>query len=793
MFKHYLVMALRNILRHKTFSLINIAGLAIGLACSMLAFLYVWDELNFDKFHSKQKQIYRLQQKDIKTGQFSSWYPPPLKGLLLNRAPWIRRIVRLSEYGETNLAIGPNHFLPENLLLADPEFLEIFDFPLIQGNPKTALSNPHSVVLTEKAARKYFGINNPIGKIIRIQNEIDLQITGVLKDIPANSHLQFDFLASLESLRGIQHAESLERWDWYSFQYYLQISTPAEIKKTESILAKIKKDILTSDATFWQLQPLSQVHLYSSNGLNEFIKKGDIRYVYGFSFLALLTFLVACFNYMNLANAMFSLRSKEISLKKAMGASRLSVLCQFLSESFLITLFSMLLGIVFVELSLPYFNNLMTTNLQLNFTSNILWLVLMVFSTVLVSILAGFYPAWLISRFCPIETLKASETFSKLVGSRISVRNFFVTLQLAISIGIIVCLAVVTSQMHYIKNAKLGIKKEKLLVVDNPFSKKMNQTYESYKILILNHPKIKQVSCACSVPPYPIETWGGVSVLEHPEIKIQNFLKNYIEQDYLKVLGAEFIAGRDFSVDFSNDQKAIVINETAAKIICGTSVIGKTLQGGEPLKIIGVVKDIHFSSMHQKVEPAGFIIAPPDYSWCKRIIIRTDSSDIVGLIGYLEDTWKKIAPDRPFQYWFVDEAFNKLYQSEQQINKLLKFFSGVALFISCIGIFGLATFATLRRSREIGIRKVLGATITQILWLLSREFSWLALAANLLAWPIAWYVMNKWLEDFAYHINLSWWSFALAGIATWLLTLATISVQACKVAMTNPTKSLRNE
>jgi len=792
MFKNYLKIALRNIKRHRGYSFINITGLAIGMTCTILILLWVQDELSFDRFHKNGDYLYRVIQDIQFTDHRTHWAitQGPLGPSLKEDFPEIVDFTRI-RYRGFRFKYADKIF-DERVCMADNSILEMFTFPLVQGDPKTALIEPNNIVLSEEMAEKYFGGENPIGKTIKADDRYDFHVKGVFKKIPINSHLQFDFL--IPFIFGRELGYTVDTWNNSGFSTYVML---AKTTSVENVIEKIS-DYLKTKPTLEEnsklmLQPLKRVHLYSHYDFD--FRHGDIKYVMIFSVVALFILLIACFNFMNLATARAGNRAKEIGMRKVAGAYKRNIIYQFFGEAIFLSLIALFFAIIFVELLLPTFNELSGKELLLNFTSNPLTLIGLIGISLITGIISGSYPALVLSSFNPVEILKGvggttNVSSSSKKGSLF--RKVLVVSQFAISIMLFIGTIVVYNQLLFMRNKKLGYEKEHLLM--SWMRGDMPQQFEAVKNELLKNPDILNVTAVFSPPTYgyvfsnTLWHWEG----QNPSEEIL-FRCNLVNYDYFKTFGLKLVAGRPFSKEFATDTNAVIINETAMKAMGLENPVGKRLayQDGEfNIEIIGVVKDYHFRSLHQRIEPHILILnTDATQLLCARIL----GTDIPRTINEVEQVWKKFAPDFPFEYNFLDESLDNLYRPEMRISKIFRYFTILAIFISCLGLFGLASFMAEQRTKEIGIRKVLGASVPGIVLLLSKEFGKWVLVANVIAWPIAWYGMSKWLQNFAYRTNITWTAFIMsAGIAL-LIALLTVSYQSIKAALANPVQSLRYE
>ncbi|MFC1724780.1 ABC transporter permease [candidate division KSB1 bacterium] len=791
MFKNYLKTSFRNIKRQKIHSFINITGLAIGIACAILVYFYIRYELSFDKYHENAGRIYRLNLEmdygdRIRTTARSS---PPMGPALSEDFPEIKDFVRLFRRTPV-VGYGVRHFY-ETVFFADQSIFNIFSFNLKKGSPESALKEPRSIVLTEKMAKKYFGNENPIGKTLTIWETRVFTVTGILQDIPPNSHFAFDFLASWNSfnIKDGRTAAAGKTGNWMHLNYYTYIlldknSSPENLGiKIEDYLRKyLEKDI--ADRNKIRLQPLSKIHLYS-NLSGEINPNNDISNIYIFGGVSLFIIIIACINYINLSTAKFISRSKEVGIRKTVGAHRLQLIRQFFTETFLFTFISFLLGILLVVLILPKYNSLIGKSLSLDYLKNITFIITSCFTILFIGFAAGSYPAFLLSSFDPVKVLKSA---SILGVKGLNFRRFLVTSQFAISITFIAITLIVYNQLNYLKNTKIGFDKEYIIKI--PIYDKTSMTRcESLKAEFLKNPNVINVSSSSF---FSRDTYRqnysceGVKDDEYPMI---NWLK--VDHNFLKTFGIELVQGRDFSKDFSGDPyKSYILNESAVKMLGWKNPIGKEFQIHDRGTVIGVVKDFHFMSLHKKIEPLAIRVYPENYS---NFFIRLRPENISTTINFVKKSWEKLVPGQMFEYSFFDEDYDKLYKSEEQLIRIFSYVTFLAVFIACLGLFGLSAFTAESRTKEIGIRKIMGASITNILKLLLKEYAFLIIISTIISVPAALYFMNRWLENFAYKTNISIYIFVNAGILALAIAVITVGFHAVKAAIKNPVDSLRYE
>jgi len=791
MIKNYLTVAIRNIARNKTFSAINILGLAIGMACCILILLYVQDELSYDRHHEHADRIYRLAEEAHIAGQtrriaITSF---PMGPALVQDYPTVVDAVRFYKNDEkTPVANQQNQFYERGVLFTETSIFQVFDFPLIQGDPRTALQEPHSIVLTEEMARKYFGDQDPMGQTLSVDSKT-FKITGILENHTHNTHLQFNFLVS-----------SMRHSDWIDHSYYtyllLQDAHAADELETElpNFIERYMGEQLKASGIQFKpfLQPLTDIHLHSHLEF-EISPNGDIRYVYLFLVIALFVLVLACINFMNLSTARSATRSKEVGMRKVVGANRSQLIRQFMGESILLALLALLFAVVLVELSLPAFNAFTQRELVLDYAGN--WHVVLALLSVALfaGLLSGIYPALFLSAFQPVEVLKS--VMNRGLKTSYS-RKTLVVFQFVISIILIIGTVVVYHQSDYIKNKKLGFNKEQVIVI--PIDR---QLVKRYKSAVSAQAAVLNVSASSTVPGREIAAHLFRPSLDpvHKDALLINVM--YVDHEFIPTYGIEVLEGRAFSEDIGSDRNgAFILNEAALRKLGWTSYTNRKLERVYPEgnilnveiqgDVVGVVKDFHYQSLHHEIEPLVLMMGG---SWIEYLSIRIRSDDIAATLNFLKTQWLEVVSNRPFDYFFLDDDYDKLYRTEEQIGTLFGLFSILAIFVASLGLFGLASFTAQLRIKEIGIRKVLGASVSNLVLMLSKEFVLLVGIANLIAWPIAYYAMNRWLQDFAYRIDLEIWAFVLSGVLALLIALTTVSYQAWKVARTNPVDALRYE
>ena len=810
MFKYYIKISLRNIYKNKLFSLINILGLAAGIACTILILLFVQDELSYDQFHSKKDRIVRVTREWLNQDGESSLHlarvAPPIGTLIQNDYPqMIESMVRIAQDYRTKLKYNNDVFIEEKFYWAEKDLFNIFDFKLIKGNKETALSQPNSVIVTETIAKRLFGDEDPLGKIINYEGQRDLAVTGVVEDAPKNSHFKFDYLASFITLYEINGAEFFQtNWGRNNYSTYfllknenlkseLQAQMPAFI---DQHLTQVIRNFTGQEPAFQpskfnilHVQSLTDIHLHSHLN-SELEQNGDITNVYLFSAIAVFILLIACINFMNLATAKSSKRAKEIGMRKVLGAEKKQLIYQFIGESLFISFLSLIISIGIVEAALPSLNNFIGKELAVNYFDNPLAVSGIILITLLVGLISGSYPAFLLSSFKPVSVLKGN---NQKGSGRSLFRTVLVVSQFTISIILIISMTVVYNQMEFFRNKKLGFNKDQLVVM--PAGNRMLENLDGFKSILMQNPNIKSVATSDLIPSDKLlNNWGAKRYEGNSSVPLDFRLAVVqVDYDFIPTYQFEITAGRNFSREYaSDDSNAYILNEAAAKRLGWTpqDAIGKPLEYGQvPGSVIGVLKDFNFESLHNEVVPIVFVF---DRFGVGNFTVRI-AGDIPGAIDFLKGIWEQYNPDYPFDYSFLNDDFAALYASEEQLGEIFSVFAFLAVFIACLGLFGLASFSAEQKTKEIGIRKVLGATVTNIVSRFTFEFVKLILIANIIAWPLAYYAMNKWLDTFAYKTDLALSTFMLAGFIALLIAVATISFQAVKASLTNPAKTLKYE
>ena len=793
MFENYFKIAFRNLWKHKVFSFINIMGLTVGMTACFLIFLYVRFELSYDNMHGKADRIYRLVS-DIKTpsdlihASGPAWAVPPNTK---HDFPEVEEFVRVS--GNSFLVRKGNiKFQEEKSVLADSAFFKVFDFPMVRGNRETALSAPLSLVLTESTAKKYFGKQDAMGQTLLLTGDaIPAKVTAVIKDIPENSQIQADMIVSMSTLTGKWDTTLDKQWGNYGSSAFLLLKPGADPKSLEkkfpAFLERRNGDEMEKLQMYPTLflEPLRDVYLHSTR---DGAKTANIKNVYIFSLIAIFILLIACINFINLTTARSTERAKEVGIRKVVGAIKNQLAKQFIGESVIVCVLAFIFTFFLAMLLIPPFNQLAGKTITTGVFDHPGYLALLFGAAVTIGLLAGFYPALVLSSFQPITVLKGK--FSS--GAKgIFLRKGLVILQFSISIVLITGTLIVYQQMNYMRNQNLGFDKEQMVVIES----NGDPAKEAFRQSLTTIPSVKSVALSSSVPGGGNP--GAYSEVENQkgDMQIANLELYFVDFDYIPNYSMKMVAGRAFSRDFKTDTtQAMVLNESAVKLLGYASprdAVGKRFrQWGREGKIIGVMKDFHFRSLQQEIKPLSMRIEP---NGCHLISANITGNNVPATLAAIEEKWKTLIPNRPFNYFFLDEFFDRQYRSEQRFGNLFLNFAILAIFISCLGLLGLASYSTYQRTREIGIRKVMGASVSGIVHLLSKEFLALLFIAFVIASPIAWLVMHRWLEDFSYRIGIHWWIFMVSGMIAFLVAIFTVSFQAIRAALANPVISLRTE
>jgi putative ABC transport system permease protein len=789
MFRNYLKIAIRNIVRHKAFSMINIAGLTIGMTCSIFIFLWVRNELNYDRFHSNSDKLFRVV---CTVGQFKAAVTPyPIAQELQGKIPGVKRIIRLNSANSAVFEVGEKRFEEKEGFFVDSTFLQAFSFQMLKGDRATALARADGIVLTESMAKKYFGTENPVGQVLRKDKNSNVVVTGVIADVPANSHLQFDYIIPMSAIAQSNSDVKNYVWDNFNFYSYVQLedniaANDAAVQKIAEQANEIYKKQIPEDLlkVNYILQPVPDIHLHSDYQA-DVSGHGSYLYVKVFFVVAIFILIVACINFMNLSTARSARRAKEVGLRKVVGAVRGQLIGQFLGESILISFFSLLLAILLVLLLLPAFNLLAGKQLEISLFDGRLLLTLLGIALV-TGLIAGSYPALFLSGFRPVKVLKGNV---RKMGGNLAFRNTLVVLQFVVSIVLLAGTVVVFKQLNFIRKMNLGFDRSNLLCM--PLAGDLVNKQDVLRAELKSSELTSNFTITNAIPAN--HTSGTVNVFwEGKDPGNQTLFPNMnVNENFFSVFQMKMASGRPFSSKFTGDSSNYVINETAALEMGMTpeNAVGKSLEmWGTKGMIVGVVKNFNFKTLQHKIDPMILRFQPGNIA-----IVRALPGQTEATIKAMERINSKLNPSYPFSYSFVDQEIDKSYQGEQQMGSLFNVFAILAIFISCMGLYGLSAFMAEQRTKEIGVRKVLGASVSRLVYLLSLSFTRLILIATLIAIPLAWWAVNNWLEGFAYRTAVSWTIFALSAFAALVIAWLTVGYESIKAAVANPVKSLRSE
>lgn len=797
MLKNYLLIALRNLKKHKVYSSINIFGLAIGLVCFILILLYVRYEFSYESQHIKANDIYRVDlieqhpnQKVVHENTMA-----PLGKALIDEVPEVLDFTRLDNYGKTLVRYKEKKFVEENVFCADQGIFNLFTIPVIEGDLQSALINKYSIVLTESMAAKYFGNDSPVGQPLFLDNENYFTVTAVIKDFPENTNLRADFLISFNSLSDMYGDEFDNDWVTIFLETYVYIAPDQNLSQIEEKIKKVFEVHGSPEVgTSFQLEQFSRMHLYS-----EVSDYGSIQNIYLFLAIGILILLIASINFMNLSTARSAKRSNEVGLRKVVGANQRQLILQFLGESILVSFLSLGIALIIVYAVLPVFKELTEQDLTFPSLAHLDFYILIVAITLTVGLVSGSYPSFYLSSFHPASIIKGKQSF----GSKgINLRRVLVVLQFSITIAFIISTISINNQIDFMHNKGLGFQKDHIVVVP-VIGGEFTNDIKPFKQALLKNSNIRSATGSTLLPSrigmYNNASWDGAAENESIEL-----IFNRVDYDFLDTYEIELLSGRNFSPDHALDlvdedreniAGAVLLNEQAVRKIGWDNPIGKKviqMFGDERFyfSVIGVIKDFHFRALSEKIQPLSLFLRP---NRPRFISIKINNADLQNTIAYIENTWEKFNPEYPFNYYFLDENIDRMYRSEERLHTLLTYFSFLSILISCLGLFGLAAFSAEQRTKEIGVRKILGASISSVVLLLTKEFTRWVLIANIIAWPIAWLYLKSWLNDFAYRIDLTGWPFILSGFIALLLAVVTVSYQAINAARTNPADSLRAE
>lgn len=795
MFKNYFTVAFRNLTRYKSFSIINILGLAVGIASTVIIILYIGGQLSYDNFYKDKDNVFRLNL-DVKSSQGTNKYAttsPPMGPSLVNNYPEFEEAVRvrigsaaLMEYHETKA-------YEDGILFVDSNFFSIFTFPLRSGNPATALAEPNTVVLTEDCSKKYFGDNNPIGKSLIMDGRINLKVAGVVSTQNINSHLKFDFLVSFSTFPStLPEGYDINDWGWTSFFTYLKLKPNVNIRDAESKLPELIESAFGKEPArrlILNLESIKDVY-FDNERIGDFGKVGNRSSLYILGAIAVFSLVIACFNFINLTTARSVRRSREVGMRKVMGAHKFQLIKQFIGESILISFISVLAAVIIIEVMSGTIADLMGIKISLSDIPPFYIILMVLILPTVIGTLAGLYPALVLSKFLPSKVLKGNYSSG---GSGILTRKILVLSQFVVSTVLIIGTVVIANQMNYIRSKNLGFDKEQILVLKLRGEEALSK-FETIKSSLQIIPGIESIGGARNGLD---GDFGSANVevpasIDNPEANYDTYIYP-VHFGFFETLNMKFASGRSFSKDFAEDaDNSLIINEAAAEQFGFKDAVGKQIRlgGGELSTIVGVVEDFHYVSLHDKIDPLVFYISPDN---AENMFVKLRPVDIPVTMNKIETIWDKLLPEFPIEYSFLDDRIDGIYKSDMNFASLVNLFSALAVFIACLGLFGLTLYMTEQKTKEIGIRKVLGASVANILVLSARQFLTIILIANFIAWPLAYYVTKGWLEDFAYRIDLNINIFVLSAAVILLTAAITISFQSLKAAFADPVKSIRSE
>jgi predicted permease len=776
MFQNYLKISLRNIQRHKGYSIINIAGLAIGIACCILIMLWVQDELSYDRFHENASDLYAAT---FSNGSMVT--PTALANFLKSTYPEILHTSRFVNMGRNLLKYQETEINESDGIMVDPDFLDMFTFKFLKGDSETALSDPNSIVISDRLAHKYFGNQDPIDRTMTFEARIAVKVTGVFEDYPLNSHIRCAYVLPL-ALSKVWN-RNLNTWAYNNIRTYVQLRVGVPVQSVDAKISDVVERHRPQDQRALSLQPITRLHL---NPFHH--SRRAITFVYLFSAMALFILLIACINFINLTTAKSSTRAREVGIRKTVGAHRINLIRQFFGESLLLTAVATLAAVGLVILCLPLFNNLTGKMFPWEFLLR-QTVILGICSVVLLTVLiAGSYPAVFMSRFQPVKVLKG-KMLSGTKGSLL--RKILVIMQFSLSALLILGTLIVYRQVHFLQERDVGFERENLVYFG--IGSRFRQNIDSIKTELTADPNILSITLT-DIAPYRWMSNAGFGDV-HWEGKTDQQVKmvmTSVDYDYLDTFGLEVVQGRFFAREYATDASdGYVVNQAAVRAMEMEQPIGKELRVWDRSgRIVGVVKDYHFESLHNPIIPMAMRIDP---AWHNQACVRITPHRVNDTLALLENKWKEMHPEYPFEFRFLDEAIQNQYRSEATTGKIVTVFTVLALFISCLGIFGLSSYMTEQRTKEIGIRKVLGATVSSVIVYIAKEFVLLVVIANAIIWPLAHYLMSRWLQTFAYRIGVGWWTFVLTGLSILVVSLITVSWQILRAAMANPVDSLRYE
>ena len=786
MFRNYFITAIRSLLRQKGFSLINILGLAFGLACALLIVLWGQDELSYDRFHENHQDIYRViaDTGEVYRGKSQvAVTPASLAAAMQDTFPEVLNTTKVKDRSVTMKYRG-NRMAESQVYYADPAFLEIFDFPLQKGNPETALDAPYNLLISRDMAIKYFGSSDPLGEPDSVDG-IDHKVTGVIENIPGNTHFRFDYLASFSSLVESSGKDRIIRWNNWSYYTYLKIHGEASSLTIEQKLPDLLKQHSPNSTQVLRLQPVADIHLHKEANF-ELEAAGDISSIYLLSAIGIFILLIACFNFMNLSTARATIRAKEVGLRKVIGAGRLQLVRQFLGESLFFAFLSLLFSLLFVRLLLPAFRLFVQRELETGFILDAPLLLTLAGLVFVVGIVSGSYPALALSSFQPISVLKGTQAQSSRGSS--GFRSVLVVCQFTISIALIICTLVVVRQLHFMRDKELGFIKDHIVTIRNP-----EGVSDALKNDLLQNPAILDAALSNNLPHSITSASYGEWDSHDPEERFIVY-RNWVDDDFLDFYDIPVILGRGFSQEYNDSTDSVyILNESAVKAMGWENPIGKRFGFDTDRMgvVVGIVKDFHFTSLHLDIGPLA--LTPGSDNNRDWLSLRINPTDVPRTLSFIEEKWKQHSPEGIFSYSFLDDRLDRMYRTESRLVSSFTIYSLIAIFVACLGLFGLASFATAQRTREIGIRKVLGASEWNITLLTTKKFILLVLIANVAAAPAAYFAMQVWLQNFAYKTSIGSWIFILSAALSLVIALITVGYQSVKAALADPVKSLRYE
>ena len=791
---------LRNLWKHKGFTFINLLGLTIGFTACIMIGLFVRDELQFDKFLPDGKNIYRVYyvisgEEGVSTVAST---PPIFSNTLKTEFPEVEQTLKVLNISSKQLFENKEiKMYEEGGILADPAFFELFPLQFAFGTSKGSLINPSSIVISEELAKKYYGNEDPVGKEIILGKE-PFQVSGVFKK-NSKFHLSINYILPLAAAEISD--DQMQNWGWYGFHNYVKLKEGADVEALQDKFEKFSKPFINGEGTtnfLPRFQPLHDIHLYSTDFKYDIAKRGNITFVNALTIIALFILIIACFNFINLATANSLKRAKEVGVRKTIGASRKQLLVQFLFETVCLTLISIFISCLLGRALLPLINQFTGKQIYFDLVSNPLNLLILLLFSIVVGVMAGFYPALVLSAYKPVKILKGSFAGDSRQGKVPWLRHGMVVIQFSLSVLLIICALVVRKQVTYLHNKDLGFEKEQIMFFPMR-GETMNSNYQTFKQELLQSPYVTNVSIGYG---FPGDMFGDGFITIAGKEEPKKATQLMVDHDYIKTLGLQIVSGRDFSNEMPTDKDlAYIVNETAVRELglgspeeaLGKTILWPTWRNPDTVKrgqIVGVVKDFHYRSLYDKVEPAVLQIYPDAYS---KVAVKIKTANVEDVLAEINAIWNNFSPEYPLEYNFLDDSFEAMYQAEDKLKSLLWIFTAMAIFVGCLGLFGLAAYAAERRTKEIGIRKVLGASVENIVILLSKDFVRLVLIALVIASPIAWYFMDGWLQDFAYRINIGWYVFLVAGVSAISIALLTVGFHAIKAAVSNPVKNIRLE